>query len=178
MDEAEKITNDWYFSTTDTGYYKESYSSEGFHDGKTFTCDKCGKVGNSFSDMAQEACPADVNANHQIPIFGDQVKPRGIGESKKANEIEAGRVYRMFNYNNGNPICNLCGVNVKDNEDVWEDHLVNTHGYKIESNMRDRDVDIDYIDGSDVPTSGIYESKANEGYVTFDKNGINLSVGG
>ena len=45
-----------------------------FYDGKTFTCDKCGKVGNSFSDMAQEECPADVNANHQIPIFGDMKK--------------------------------------------------------------------------------------------------------
>jgi hypothetical protein len=58
-----------------------------FYDGKTFTCDKCGKVGNSFSDMAQEECPADVNANHQIPIFGDQVKPRGIGESKASEDI-------------------------------------------------------------------------------------------
>ena len=47
---------------------------------KTYTCDKCGKVGDSFTGMAQEECPADVNANHQIPIFGDQVKPRGIGE--------------------------------------------------------------------------------------------------
>ena len=48
---------------------------------KTYTCDKCGKVGDSFTDMAQEECPADVNANHQIPIFGDQVKPRGIGKA-------------------------------------------------------------------------------------------------
>ena len=108
-------------------------------------------------------------------VFGEPEEMYGmLGMESIANEIEAGDVYRMFNYNDGNPICNLCGVNVKDNEDIWEDHLVDTHGYKIESNMRDRDVDIDYIDGSDVPTSGIYESKANEGYVTFDKNGVTV----
>ena len=55
--------------------------SEGFYDGKTFTCDKCGKVGDSFTDMAQEECPADVNANHQIPIFGD------MKTESKASEV-------------------------------------------------------------------------------------------
>ena len=38
---------------------------------KTYTCDKCGKVGNDFVEMADEECPADPPNHHQIPIFGD-----------------------------------------------------------------------------------------------------------
>ena len=48
----------------------ESIASEG----KTFTCDYCGKVGDSFSGMAQEECPNNDRGGHQIPIFGDQLK--------------------------------------------------------------------------------------------------------
>ena len=58
-----------------SGFYGENAVA---NENKTYTCDKCGKVGDSFSGMAQEECPADSPNNHQIPIFGDQVKPRGM----------------------------------------------------------------------------------------------------
>ena len=38
---------------------------------KTYTCDKCGKVGKSFLEMAKEVCQEDTNASHCVPIFGD-----------------------------------------------------------------------------------------------------------
>jgi DNA-directed RNA polymerase subunit M/transcription elongation factor TFIIS len=147
-------------------------------DGKTTKddpaiCPNCNSDSFGYIMNGQRYEFEDVQSNGKVKCdsCGGEFTPRELvtiadgyyTESKaRANEIEVGDVYRMFNYNNGNPICNLCGVNVKDNDDIWEDHLVDTHGYKIESNMRDRDVDIDYIDGSDVPTSGIYESKASE----------------
>ena len=53
--------------------------------GKTYTCGKCGKVGTDFGEMARELCPADVDASHQIPIFGDRLKHPDLVESK-ANE--------------------------------------------------------------------------------------------
>ena len=63
-----------------------------FYDGKTFTCSHCGKVGDSFTDMAQEECPNNDRGGHQIPIFGDQLKSKrptraDLGlEVSKANE--------------------------------------------------------------------------------------------
>lgn len=65
-----------------------------FYDGKTFTCSHCGKVGDSFTDMAQEECPNNDRGGHQIPIFGDQLKSKrptraDLGlEVSKANEYE------------------------------------------------------------------------------------------
>ena len=47
-------------------------------DNKTFTCSFCGKVGTDFSEMAKEICqenPPIGQNGHQIPLFGDQVKP-------------------------------------------------------------------------------------------------------
>ena len=62
---------DEYFDSQEDG--EESKASEGFYDGKTFTCDKCGKVGDSFTDMAQEECPADVRldgiSSEVTPLF-------------------------------------------------------------------------------------------------------------
>jgi len=48
---------------------------------KTFTCEFCGKVGNDFSDMAQEICPENAGNGHQIPIFGD------MKTESKASEV-------------------------------------------------------------------------------------------
>lgn len=39
---------------------------------KTYTCSKCGKVGNSFVDMAKELCTDDPFNGHIIPILGDK----------------------------------------------------------------------------------------------------------
>lgn len=96
-----------------------------FYDGKTFTCDKCGKVGDSFTDMAQEECPADVNANHQIPIFGDQVKPRGIGESKASEDHDSNYDYLENRDTQEDHVCAECGFVTSDNSE-YIDHL-NSH---------------------------------------------------
>ena len=41
---------------------------------KTFTCLKCGKIGQSFSEMAKEICSSDLGHGHTIPILGDRLK--------------------------------------------------------------------------------------------------------
>ena len=56
--------------------------------GKTYTCGKCGKVGTDFGEMARELCPADVDASHQIPIFGDRLKHPDLVESKANEELK------------------------------------------------------------------------------------------
>ena len=38
---------------------------------KTYTCDKCGKVGKSFLEMAEEICPKEINVTHRIFLLGD-----------------------------------------------------------------------------------------------------------
>jgi len=72
------------FELTDVMLGYESKAKEHYWDDKTFTCDKCGKVGTDFVEMAKEPCPADVGASHQIPIFGD----RKTSESK-AKELSS-----------------------------------------------------------------------------------------
>ena len=95
----------------DPDYGYESKANEN----KTYTCDKCGKVGDSFTDMAQEECPEDINANHQIPIFGDQVKPRGIGEASEvcpecnSSKVHINRDKGDSRFGQGKYACNNCG---------------------------------------------------------------------
>lgn len=39
---------------------------------KTYTCVFCEKIGDDFSEMAQETCIKNNGNGHQIPIFGDR----------------------------------------------------------------------------------------------------------
>ena len=114
---------------------------------KTYTCDKCGKVGDSFTDMAQEECPADVNANHQIPIFGDQVKPRGIGEEHYSMHFDQA----YSDMNDENPItglkqCEYCDAQFGEYDKQGMIDHANSH-----------DADLDPVTGDSK------ESKASEG---------------
>ncbi len=38
----------------------------------TYTCGKCGEVGDDFSTMAGAECPSDLGNGHQIPMLGDR----------------------------------------------------------------------------------------------------------
>ena len=40
-------------------------------------------------------------------------------------------LHNKFNFNSGDPFCKICGESVIDEQGVWEDHLINTHGYYI-----------------------------------------------
>jgi uncharacterized C2H2 Zn-finger protein len=92
-----------------TDYGRGDIDESKANENKTYTCDKCGKVGDSFIDMAQEECPADVNANHQIPIFGDQLKskrPTRAGEvnierSDGSMKIDGKNVIKIWETMNG-----------------------------------------------------------------------------
>ncbi|MDE1767659.1 MAG: hypothetical protein KGI27_15505, partial [Thaumarchaeota archaeon] len=66
---------------------------------KTYTCEKCGKVGQTFEGMAQEKCPADVNANHCIPIFGDSVKadkPEIVRQTPRMTQEQIDEMNRKY----------------------------------------------------------------------------------
>ena len=65
----------------------ESKANEHYWDDKTFTCDKCGKVGTDFVEMAKELCPADVGASHQIPIFGDRKTSESKSKESSPDEV-------------------------------------------------------------------------------------------
>jgi hypothetical protein len=122
------------------GDIDESKASES---DKTYTCDKCGKVGDSFTDMAQEECPADVNANHQIPIFGDQVKPRGIGEENYSMHFD--QAYRGGAPITGYQQCEYCDALFDDYDKQGMIDHANSH-----------DADLDPVTGDS------RESKASE----------------
>ena len=117
---------------------------------KTYTCDKCGKVGDSFTDMAQEECPADAPNNHQIPIFGDQVKPRGIGEEHYSMHFDQA----YSDMNDENPItglkqCEYCDAQFGEYDKQGMIDHANSH-----------DADLDPVTGDSK------ESKASEGQWT------------
>ena len=108
-----------------------------FYDGKTFTCSHCGKVGDSFTDMAQEECPNNDRGGHQIPIFGDQLKSKRPTRA----DVEASETQDDFDflyneedeedYNKSSEagaedhICAECGFVTSDNSE-YIDHL-NSH---------------------------------------------------
>lgn len=67
--------------------FEESYAGES----ETFTCSFCGKVGTSFSTMAQEECPQNSGGGHQIPIFGDMKKSGEAGGKRDKAVMKARR---------------------------------------------------------------------------------------
>ena len=72
ISDKKRTDKDWerIFSLLDE-LQKEEKKLHGGEASETYTCTKCGKVGNSFEEMSTEECPADKNATHQIPIMGD-----------------------------------------------------------------------------------------------------------
>lgn len=74
--------------------------------------------------------------------------------------------YKYFNYNNGKPICDICGAHVPDIEKEISHHITYVHDLIEREDKSSRYSDLadndDYIDDSDVPSSGLYESKAIE----------------
>ena len=137
----------WYKMTEVIGQLYAGFNESKANENKTYTCDKCGKVGDSFTDMAQEECPEDVNANHQIPIFGDQVKPRGIGEEHYSMYFDQA----YSDMNDENPItgykqCEYCDAKFGEYDKQGMIDHANSH-----------DADLDPVTGDS------RESKAREG---------------
>ena len=184
-------------------------------EGKTYTCDFCGKVGTDFVEMGEEPCPSDaaLGGNHQIPIFGDmQTESKASEFNRKYAQkvadyfgmdlqtvIDAGNLDEMIHeYEQDVDFAeresSFYGES-KATEKMWEcgncdgtgkDEFGYCYNCKGTGQLSEEDMerqyqsdqkwkkmasqDDDYIDGSDVPRSGDYESKAKEIFSNYTQD--------